>query len=561
MVVAFFESDRDLNAKFNRCLWELAKASLESVQWIFIYNNKEERSIEQVKMLFPHAQIEITDEENPSEIFNQGLVAAEGEFVTFVWPGAMMTQESINQFLDIEDYTSPVYYLESEIADISEQPTDAYRYGLCQCLQIYCLNQLIINKKSLVALGGFNTLEELGPHCDWELMVRLTKEFNFERIGYTSLGIHAYLRNYPFKELKCIEDDLAHRLVLGNKLKDLEGKKVTILMGYWDYVHTQICFQNYFKYLRGKGILSYKILLDHLVKPKDIEQSDLVIFTRTRQELALESLDYCREHGIRTLFMLDDNWFHLAKDWPEICGHIYTVDNKEYRVFIEIIAGCSGVLVYNKFLQEDAQAYNKNVYCLKTNIDMEIYKTEGRREEKQKITCGYVGTVRFEDKAFKALKAISKDRDDVELIVSGILKNDYKNYFNYVSEVIAVHPDILIAPLDDSRSSMSKCPNKYLEIAAIGAAGIYSDVHPYKDVVEDGHTGILVRDNEMETWYKAIEDLIEDKEKRQRISMESCQDVKGNYDTKKRLVEFVAFIMKFLGEGQWNEEEIYLGEL
>ena len=65
----------------------------------------------------------------------------------------------------------------------------------------------------------------------------------------------------------------------------------------------------------------------------------------------------------------------------------------------------------------------------------------------------------------------------------------YVGYDDYAAAVGALAPDILVAPLDRSRTSMSKCPNKYLEYSIAGAAGIYSDTPPYSQTIVDGRTG------------------------------------------------------------------------
>lgn len=560
LIISFFEADRNLSPKFMRQLWLLAQLPQELIQPIFIFQDDEEVSITKVIELFPNAEIEITKKDNIAEIFNEGVKRAKGTYVSFMWPGAMIPAKQLNSFLQLEEHVSKVYYYTTYYNDISEEPEDAYRYGLCLCKHLYCLCQLVIHKTVIQELGGFNTDRELQPFCDWEFILRLAKKHDFVNLGFMPIGIHSYLKNYPFKERLTVDEDLGHRLVLGNTMEDMKGKKITILMGYWDYVNVQICFLNYFKYLRGKGIFSFKIMLDHLVKPKDIEDSDLVIFVRTRQELALDVLDHCMENNIKTLFLLDDNWLWLSKDWPELCGDTYDKSNKDYRIFLEILSGCSGVLVYNKYLREDILAYNNNVHVLNTNIDLELY--ERNPVSKDKIICGYVGTVRLKNEAFKAVLDIYKDREDVDILFMGVDDVSYKSYFNYVEDIMKLQPDILIAPLDHSRSSQSKCPNKYLEIGAIGAAGVYSNVYPYTDVIIEGYNGLLVKAETSQEWYNALVRLIEDEELRKRIALGATEDVNRNYDTKKRLQEFVNFIMRYLGESEWDEEsQTYISEL
>jgi glycosyltransferase involved in cell wall biosynthesis len=63
--------------------------------------------------------------------------------------------------------------------------------------------------------------------------------------------------------------------------------------------------------------------------------------------------------------------------------------------------------------------------------------------------------------------------------------------------------DVMIAPLfTGNRAKLAKCPTKFLEITAAGAVGVYSNVEPYRAVV-DGVSGIKC-ENTVEAWSAAI---------------------------------------------------------
>jgi tetratricopeptide (TPR) repeat protein len=53
--------------------------------------------------------------------------------------------------------------------------------------------------------------------------------------------------------------------------------------------------------------------------------------------------------------------------------------------------------------------------------------------------------------------------------------------------------DIGLAPLLPSAYNRGRSDVKYLEYAALGVAGIYADLEPYRDSVRDGETGLLYR--------------------------------------------------------------------
>ena len=117
----------------------------------------------------------------------------------------------------------------------------------------------------------------------------------------------------------------------------------------------------------------------------------------------------------------------------------------------------------------------------------------------------------------------------------------YTNYQNYASFLGNSKPDLLLAPLDQNRTSMSKAPNKYLEYSVIGAAGIYSNIHPYSDIIESGVNGILVEDN-IDEWKKAILALISHPKQMRRIAITAKNDVIEKYSTLKISRKFIEAI-------------------
>jgi glycosyltransferase involved in cell wall biosynthesis len=82
--------------------------------------------------------------------------------------------------------------------------------------------------------------------------------------------------------------------------------------------------------------------------------------------------------------------------------------------------------------------------------------------------------------------------------------------FEAYQEYMRIHRfDIGIAPLDADYFCGRKYFNKYLEYAAHGIAGVYSNCAPYTFVVEDGVNGFLCENNP-EGWRSGLSRAIED---------------------------------------------------
>ena len=167
------------------------------------------------------------------------------------------------------------------------------------------------------------------------------------------------------------------------------------------------------------------------------------------------------------------------------------------------------------------------------------------RQETGGLVAGYAGSLRYSDGAFQALAAASqRTAPPVKVVLFGGVSPRQLQFFDkravvlpfvgyeaYAAALGALEPDILIAPLDRSRTSMSKCPIKYLDYSIAGAAGVYSDMPPYSQTIVDGKTGLLVRDDDAASWAAAIVRLIEDEALRRSIAPAARRDVQERYET------------------------------
>ena len=83
-----------------------------------------------------------------------------------------------------------------------------------------------------------------------------------------------------------------------------------------------------------------------------------------------------------------------------------------------------------------------------------------------------------------------------------------------------VHWDIAISPLMDSPFNQCKSDIKFLDYAALGAAGIYTHVPAYSNSVQNMKTGLVVK-NETSAWVEALNNLIDDQTLRLQIAQDA----------------------------------------
>ena len=261
---------------------------------------------------------------------------------------------------------------------------------------------------------------------------------------------------------------------------------------------------------------------------------------------------------VRSLYMIDDNWFWLGREWQEYADY-FTPGKPDYEHFLACVRNADATLTYSAPLADDLRPHAKWLFQLPTNVDMRVFPS---RAKNSLVTIGYVGSLRKNMMAFDALVEVVRQRQDVSLFVmsnslppefaalppSRIRFEPYQfNYAGYAATVTAAAPDVLVAPVGRSRFEESKCPNKFLEISACGAAGVYTRAEPYLSHVAEGDTGLFADDN-VASWVNAINSLVDDKALRSRIVSNARARVTAHYTTEAVLPQFVRMLVDVMND-------------
>lgn len=341
---------------------------------------------------------------------------------------------------------------------------------------------------------------------------------------------------------------------------------IVVIGGVNEPAHNQLCFFNYFARMHRWGAILWRAVLDERATEDDLTRCDLVIFSRVRNHNGVALMDICVKRGIRTLYMLDDNWFWLGREWEEYAP-IFSPGAEPYENFLALIRQADVVLTYREPLAEDLWRHAKRVVTLPTNVDLGVFPirreltTREPRKTLRRKKIGYVGSLRKNMVAFAALVNIVQNRHDVDIFVmSNSLPAEFStlppervqfqayqfNYAAYAATVVAAAPDVLVAPVGRTRFEASKCPNKYLEISAAGAVGVYSNAEPYTTYVRDGVTGLFA-DDSVEAWTAAITRLLDDEPLRDSIATAARAHVQDAFDTDAVLPDFITVLLEAIG--------------
>jgi|GEM_PF-1472188 glycosyltransferase involved in cell wall biosynthesis len=339
------------------------------------------------------------------------------------------------------------------------------------------------------------------------------------------------------------------------KKKKLKNKVITVLLySFADYSHacpmirlisplTTSCMKGRLRVVFGTEFTDRGIY----VNLDAIKEADIVVIQRDANLFTSAILAEARRLGKVVVYEVDDLLIKLPNSHPQKTGY-----DESAQHIINLMRRVDAITVTTPKLKEQLLKYNKNIYVLPNYIDVNIWSgskvgtTQGRDG---KIVMGYMGTPthgedlqmispaikrilqKYKGRViFRAVGCITeelRDMEEVELVQSLV-----KDYREFASMFQSNHIDIALAPLVSSPFNECKSSIKFLEYSICKIPGIYSKIAPYAESVTDGVTGILANDDE-ESWYKAMEMLIENKDLRLKIGQSAYSEVKEKYTVQK----------------------------
>jgi O-antigen biosynthesis protein len=258
-----------------------------------------------------------------------------------------------------------------------------------------------------------------------------------------------------------------------------------------------------------------------------IRTADILVLHRTINPHAEQLAEMARERGVPVIFLMDDDLTTMH----ELGGEFSCLaPGTPCRLSLEsLIRGADLVVTYSPLMQESVQALNARRVLLETNIrERWLAKAKSRLDEAPGISAagdrpvriGFAGgAARREEFAALWPAIVQASRhlgagaefhfwgftpDAVDQLQSPYCCEPFTySYEQYMGRLTSSGFDVMIAPLFGVyRFKRAKCPIKFLEITAAGAVGVYSDVEPYR-VVVDGVTGIKC-ENTVDAWLAAI---------------------------------------------------------
>ena len=276
-----------------------------------------------------------------------------------------------------------------------------------------------------------------------------------------------------------------------------------------------------------------------------IPEADLIVIQRDFprwQDAYREIVAKARAHRKPVVYELDDWLLGLPEEHPD-----YDHYRSARAAMLVAIVEADGVTASTATLCEYLGRYNPRTWLLPNCLDDRLWipRRTPPAENRDQIVIGYMGgathTHDLEMIAPALERVLQRFGDRVRLQFWGPalpppslagrpnVAWDDRRYLDYA--MFAAHfseqtPDIVLAPLRGDMFGLAKSAIKFLEYSALGAAGVYSAVTPYTEVV-NAENGVLA--STVEDWERALIELIEDPVRRRRLGQNARQMVQEHW--------------------------------
>ena len=275
---------------------------------------------------------------------------------------------------------------------------------------------------------------------------------------------------------------------------------------------------------------------------------DAVIFQREfPQNLAAYEhiMQAARQADKPVIYEIDDLLFALPEEHPEKQLGAYT---DSLMPMLLAVAEADLVTVTTEPLRRALSQFNQNIAVLPNYLDDNLWtmKPPGSgRGKGEALILGYMGSNSHKPDleliSPVLVELLKRYPGQLQIRIWGteppqILRNypqvkwvpaPSNNYKEFVRYFQTQRADIVVAPLADNLFNRCKSALKFFEYSALGAAGVYSRIAPYTEVITQGHDGLLA--STREEWLQCLIQLIENDELRQTLAENAQTTIRSKW--------------------------------
>ena len=318
--------------------------------------------------------------------------------------------------------------------------------------------------------------------------------------------------------------------------------------------------------LEANGLSVDKVLYTE-VKPDSLKfYRTVVIFRCPITDEVKELIEKAHYFNKKVFFDVDD--LVIDTKYTGTIKYVQEMSAEERKTYDdgvvrmgETMKLCDFLITTTPALARELKKYGKEVYINKNVANEKMVKlsleaAKNVEKEAGAVKIGYLSGSITHNPDFELIKpALMKIMDEfknVKLVVMGyldlpkefdrfgdrIIKEQFGSW-EKLPEIIA-GLDINLAPIEKSIFNEAKSENKWTEAALVKVVTVASNFGAFKEVIEDGKTGVLCNDGE--EWYKKIKTLVEDAVLRNKIGENAYKKAMKEYVTTysgRGLAEFI----------------------
>lgn len=326
------------------------------------------------------------------------------------------------------------------------------------------------------------------------------------------------------------------------------------------------------EYLENHG---YKVKVVNLsdFQMKDIRYASTIIVYRAPFSAMLDDMvELAHQKGTKVYFDIDDlvidtkytDQLEYTQKLDKHEKQNYDASVKNYGAMMNL---CDGVITSTNKMVDELKNY-KDVICLDRNIaskeliQLSQESMKNNRQSNQFVKIGYFSGSITHNENFNLIKndllQLMNDFNNVELHLVGhidlpkefiiykdrIVLHDYVDWKELPQLISQV--DINLAPLKESIFNEAKSEIKWIEAALVKVVTVASNIGAFKDMIQDGNTGVLCDDNQ---WFMKLKTLVQDKQSRVTIADNAYCYVLENCSTQSASSDILQLLIK----GKSNE--------
>ncbi|MBQ6233368.1 MAG: hypothetical protein IJJ80_07635 [Clostridia bacterium] len=320
---------------------------------------------------------------------------------------------------------------------------------------------------------------------------------------------------------------------------DLDSKSKHVLLIYRKMIPSvRLCGHCQLEYLAKEGKLQYRAVQEMKLTNDDLNWAQIVLLGRLDSWYECQLTKLLHKAGKYLIYIIDDDLLNIS---PEVSSAAY-YGQKEIQSYIRGMIEMSDAILSPSPLLLEKYAVNgrRAIQIEEPAIDPIPYRPH---DPSKPVKIGFAGSIDrvgdIEEILKDALIQIKKEYGNkVEFEFFGAIPSFAKeldakcipytdSYDEYRRTLNDLEWDIGLAPMPDTPFHACKHYNKFVEYAAAGIAGVYSDVPPYTRLSVFSECTVLC-ENRAEAWKTAIRELIEDNQIRENMRRDTVSMVNRN---------------------------------